>query len=34
LALCPPLVITDAQIDDCVAALVRVLEAADGAASP
>jgi adenosylmethionine-8-amino-7-oxononanoate aminotransferase len=30
LALCPPLVITDDQIDDCVAALLRVLEQVDG----
>lgn len=34
LALCPPLVITDAQIDDCVSALRHVLEARDGAATP
>jgi adenosylmethionine-8-amino-7-oxononanoate aminotransferase len=30
LALCPPLVITDAQIDECVAALATVLGAAGG----
>lgn len=33
LALCPPLVITDAQIDDCVSALLRVLESLDGASA-
>lgn len=33
LALCPPLVVTDGQIDDCVSALLRVLEPFDGASA-